>query len=124
MLENKRPGLFPVAGSTGFVETCHGQSTGGFKNIGAVRVMALDTIHFTLGYGMMFRQMKLGIHLQVTFVAGLGVFAWIHNHFFSAGTTRSDMPAAGAVTGFATVLTTHANLFDVQAGVGTGGKDA
>jgi hypothetical protein len=123
VFENKRTGLFPVTVGTGFVEARHGQAAGWFEDVGPMWIVALNTIHLALGDGMMFREVKLGIDLKMTFVTGLGVLARIDDHFFAAGAAQGDMLAARTMARLTAMLAGHACLLDMQAGVRTGRKD-
>jgi len=87
VFENERSGLFPVTVGTGFIEARHGQPTGRLKDVSSMWVVALNTIHLALGHRVVFRQMKLCVYLEMTFVTGLGVLARIDNHFFTTGAT-------------------------------------
>jgi hypothetical protein len=123
VFENERTGLFPVTVGTGFIEARHGQAAGWLKDVSSMWIVALNTIHLALGDGMMFREVKLGIDLEMTFVAGLGLLARVDDHFFAAGAAQRDMLAARTVAGFAAMLAGHARLLDMQPCVRTGGKD-
>ena len=123
MLENKRPGLLTVALGARFVASRHGQSTGGFEDVRAVRIMALNTIHVALGHRVMLRHPKLGLDGDVTIKTGSGTFAGVNDELASSSASFNVL-AAGAVTGFAPALACHSDPFDMQSAVGAGREDA
>jgi len=78
---NERPGLFPMALGTCFVQPRHGQSACRFHNVHAVRIVALDTVHFPFQHRMMLGKVKFGLHLQMTLETRLRVLARIDDKF-------------------------------------------
>ena len=92
VLEDKGPALGAMAGRTGFVLSGHGQTTGSSKNIPAVRVMALDAIHFAFSDWMMMWKLKIGVGGKMALVAGGGIPPRIDNKP-SFASTRCHMLA-------------------------------
>src|SRR5437667_10195627 len=106
VFEDNRPGLLAVTLGASLVEPRHGQSTGRFENVAAVRVMALDTIHAPFDDWMMLGQVKLRMGFQMTLKTGGGIFARIDDKF-AAAAAGLDVFAARSVTRLASVLTGH-----------------
>jgi len=82
MFVNKWPGLLAMAVGAHFVLARHGQAAGGLHDVHAVRVVALDAVHFAFEHRMVLRIMKFGLHFQVALQAGLRVLAGIDDEFF------------------------------------------
>jgi hypothetical protein len=99
VLENKRARLLAMTLRAAFVLSRHRQTTSGFENVRAVRVMALHAIHFVFENGMMMRQLKFRVRFEMAFETRAGIFMRIDDELSSG---RSDMFAAGAVARFAT----------------------
>lgn len=123
VLEDEPLGLFAMTLRTRFVEPRHGKTAGGFQDIPAVRVVALHTIHFAFDDRMMLRQVELRVRLEMTLKTSRRVLAGIEDEF-SAPAAAGDVFAAGAVAGFATVLTLPGQTVEAQARVRTGEKTA
>jgi hypothetical protein len=83
------------------VQARHGEAAGGFHDVRAVWVVALDAVHPAFEDGMMLRQIEFGVGFQMTVETSGWVFAGIDDEF-SPSTTGFDVFAARAVTGFAT----------------------
>ena len=123
VFKNKWPGLFPMALGARFIQPRHGQSARRFHDVQTMRVVALDTVHFSLKHRMMLGKMKFSLRLQMTLEAGLRVLARIDDEFVqTAPAAPGDVFAARTVAGFTTVLTGHSATFQMQPGVWTGGK--
>jgi hypothetical protein len=123
MLENKRTGLFSVTLRTGFIGTCQGKAARRLENVTAVRVVALDTIHFLFQDRMVLGQVKLGLNCAMTLKTGGRIFAGIY-YEFTPPPAAGDMETTGTVAGLATGLARGSGVLEMEAGVGTGGEDA
>jgi len=99
MFENHGAGLLAMTLRAAFVPAGHGQSARGFEDVPAMRIMALHTIHASLQDGMMLRQMKLNLDVEVALETSGRIVAGIDDEFGPA--TGLDVFAAGAVAGFA-----------------------
>ena len=125
MFENKRTGLLAMTLRAGFIQPRHGQSARRFHDVHAVRIVALDAIHFSLQHRMMLRKMKFRLHFQMALQTRLRVFAGIDDEFFkAAATAHGDVFAGRAVAGFASELAGHLAVFQMQPRVRAGGKGA
>jgi len=125
MFVNERTCLFAMAIGAHFILARHGEAAGGFHDVHAVRIMALDAVHFAFEHRMMLGIVKFRLDFQVALQASLGVLAGIDDEFFKpALAAHRNMFAAGAVAGFATVLAGHGAIIQMQARVGAGGKHA
>jgi hypothetical protein len=122
VLEDKTPRLFAMTTRALFVGASHGQSTGGFHDIGPVYVMALHAVHFAFAHGMMLREVELSVNLQVAVEASLRVLARVEDEPASP-TTRRDMFAARAVTRLTARAAGQLGRLDMQPRVRTGGED-
>jgi len=103
VLEDERLGLFAMTLGAGFIEPRHREAVGGFHEVATVRVMALHAIHFAFDHRMMLRQVELRVRLEMALKTSRRVPARINNEF-ATSTADSDVFAAGAVAGFATIL--------------------
>jgi len=103
VLENHGPRLLPMTLRAALVPAGHGQSAAGFKNVAAMRVVALHTIHPPFEDRVMLGQMKLAFAVSVALETSSGVLVWIDDEFGPAASF--DMFAAGAVAGFTTRTT-------------------
>ncbi|MDB6015895.1 MAG: hypothetical protein JWR19_384 [Pedosphaera sp.] len=121
VLKNERAALFAMALRTGLVEAGHGEATGGFHDVGAMGIVALDTIHFAFDDRMMLGQMKLGLNFLMAGETGFRVLAGINDEFATA-TAGGDVFAAGTVAGFAPLLAGHLRMVQMQPGMRTGRK--
>ena len=121
MLEHERLGLLPVTLRAVLIQPRHGQSGGGPENVGAVRIVALHTIHAAFENGMVLGQAELAVDVEVALEAGGGIFARVDDEF-AAAATGLDMLAARAVAGFATALALEHGVLHVDARVRAGGK--
>jgi hypothetical protein len=84
VLEHNRARLFTMTLGAAFVAPRHRQSAGGFENVVAMRVVALNTIHFALNHGMMLGQIKFGLDFEVALKTRRRVFAGINDEFVLA----------------------------------------
>lgn len=111
--------LLPMALRARFIGSCHRQSTRGLHDVHAVRVVALHTVHFPLGHGVMLREVELHVSLQMAGEAGGGVFARIDDEL--ATTTAScDVFAAWSVTRLASGEANHSRSIDMHSRMRTG----
>ena len=125
VFEDEGPGLFAMALRAVFVDARHGQAARRFHDIHAVRVVALDTAHFSFNDRVMLRKVEFRASFLVALKARFGVFPGINNKFFLTTTAgRGDVLAAGAVTGFTAGLAGHFGIIDAQTCVRAGGKNA
>ncbi len=120
MLKDKRPGLVLVTLLAALVLSRHRQAARRFKNVAAVRIMAVHATHMAFKDGMMLRQIEFGLDIQMALEAGVRLFAGINDEVGRA--TGTDMFAAGAVAGFATAFPAHGRVFNMQTGVRAGRK--
>ena len=119
VLEDCRPRLLPMAGGAGLVGAGHRESSGGFENIRAVRVVALRTAHVVLKEGMVLRQMKLRFDGAMAFKTGGRILARVDNKFTASAAT-ADVQASGPVAGFTARLSRGAGVFQTDARVRAG----
>lgn len=123
VLEDMRSGFFAMALGAILVQARHGQSARWFHDVHSMRVMALDAIHFAFENRVMLGQMEFRARFLMALEAGVGVLAGIDDKFLEAATAgHGDVLAAGAVAGFAAVLTGHVRLLQTQPRVRTGGE--
>jgi hypothetical protein len=87
MLKDNGPGLLTVALSASFVLTRHGQPAGGFENVAAMRIVALNAVHPLLQHRVVLRKLKLRLLLAMALETGRRVFARIDNELPSAAAT-------------------------------------
>lgn len=110
--EHKRTRLGFVALRATLILRCHREATGRFENVAAVRIVAIHAIHVAFEDGMMLRQIKFGVDIQMTLKTGLGIFAGVDDEFRRAA--GPDVFAAGTVAGFATALAGQGGVFKMQ----------
>ena len=84
MLKCDRARLLAMTLGAAFVAPRHRQSAGGFENVVAMRVVALNTIHFALNHGMMLGQIKFSLDFEVALKTRRRVFAGINDEFVLA----------------------------------------
>lgn len=105
VLEDEGPGLFAVALAAVFILARHRQAARWFHDVHAVRVMALNAVHFALDDRVMLGEMKFSLGFLMAPKAGFGIFAGIDDEFFQSTTSRHlNMFAARAMAGFAAGL--------------------
>src|SRR6266446_6386780 len=121
VLENDRLGLFPMALGAGLIQARHRESTRGFHDVQAVRIMALDATHLAFEDRMMLRKMEFSLFGQMTREAGVRVLARVDDEF-SAATAQGHMLAPRAVASFAAALAGHLAILQMETGMGAGGK--
>ena len=123
MLINKRLGFLLMTLRARLVQPRHGEPAFRFHDVHAMRVVALDTIHFSFQDGVMVWKTELRRHVQMTFQTGLRVFAGVNDEFFQAAAARhGDVFAAGAMARFATKFSPNCDGLGTQSGVCAGGK--
>jgi len=123
MLEDKRPGLFAVALGAVLVEPSHRQPPCGFKDVGTVRIVALNAIHSPLEDSMMLGQTKLGMRLQMAGETRRRVVSGIYDEL-SASPAGRNMFAARSMAGFAPSFTGQFRILNVHPAMGAGRKAA
>ena len=96
VLENERPGLFPVALATILVQSGQHQSAGRFQDIHSVRVMALNAVHAPFGNLMVVGQAEFETGLQMALEARARILSRIDDQLRSRP-TRLRMQTAWAV---------------------------
>ena len=96
---------------------------GRFEDVAAMRVMALHAIHLFLRHRVVLGKLKFRLLLAMALETSRGVFAGIDDEFASPAAAR-DVQARGSVARFAARLPCRARVFEVDSGVGAGGKDA
>jgi hypothetical protein len=79
MLEDEWPGLFAMTLRAGLVRPTKQQTASRFKNVAAVRIVALHAIHPSFRYRMVLRQTELGMSLQMAGETGSGIAARIES---------------------------------------------
>jgi hypothetical protein len=121
VFKHKRPALVAVTLSAGFVQSRHGQTTGGFEDVMPMWIMALDAIHSAFHDRMMVGEVELGMSIQVALIANIRVFARIHDEFASS-TTDGHVFAPGTVTRLTSSPARPFGIVTVKAGVRTGWK--
>jgi hypothetical protein len=125
VLENEWPRLFTMALGAIFIEPRHGETPGGFHDIHAVRIVALDATHFAFNDRVMLRKVEFSAGFLMALEAGFGVFAGIDDEFFQAAAPRhGDVLAPWSVAGFTALLAVHFCICQMQAGMGAGWEDA
>lgn len=123
VLEDDRLGLLAMTFGATFVEPRHREAAGGFQDIRTVRVVALDAVHFVFYDGMMVRQLKLGVSLQMTLKTSRRILDGIENKF-PATAASLNVQAAGAMTRFAAALPFQFGVFKMQPRMRACRKDA
>ena len=83
----------------------------------------MDAIHAPFDYGMMLREVKLGVGLEVTLETGGGIFAGIDNEL-AAPAAGFDVVAAGPVAGFTAGLAGHFGIRHIDPCMGAGREPA
>jgi len=122
VLKDKWPSLVSMALGATLIPPGHGQPAGGFHDVRAVRVVALDAIHAAFEDRVALGKVELPLNIQVALKTRRGILTWIDDEFFGAAQARrGDVFAAGAVTGFAPALAGHGGL-GMNSRVRAGGK--
>jgi hypothetical protein len=121
MGENHRSGLFAVALRARLVLSCQTQAAGGLEDIQPMRIMALNTIHFTLENRVPLGKVELGARFEVALQAGGGITTGIDDEF-AAAASSGDVFAARAVTALAPGQANQLRVFDVNSRMRTGGE--
>lgn len=120
MLEDKGPCLFAMTLGTTFVLPGHGQSACRFKDVAAMRVMALHATHVSFDDRVMLGQVEFGLNVEMTLKAGGWVLAGIDDEFSAAA--GFNVFATGAVAGLTAGFTDHGRVFKMDPCVGAGRK--
>jgi hypothetical protein len=116
VLEDEGAGLLLVTLRASLVIAGKSESARGFHDVQAMRVVALNAVHFALDDGMMLWEVELGLGFKVALETGGGVAAGIDDEFIATA-PGGYVQAAGAVAGFATLLAREAGLIEMQARV-------
>ena len=119
MREDERSGLVAMTLRTTFILPRHGQSARRLENVVTVRVVALHTIHMSLDDGMVMRQIKFRVDVEVALKTGRRVFARVDDKIGAAGL---NVFAARPMTGFAARLANHRCIIRMNPRVRAGGK--
>ncbi len=120
---NKRAGLLAMTFGAGFIQARHGQAAFGFEDVATVRIVALHAVHFILDDRMVMGKFEFGMLFDMTLETG-GRFPTGVDGEFAAAAAGFDMPAAGAMTGFATGSTGKFFLIEMDAGMNAAGEGA
>jgi len=123
VFKNDRLGLFPMALGATFVQAPDRQSARRLHYILAVRVVALDAIHFAFDDKMVLGQVKFRLGVQMALETGGGVLAGIDNEFRASAACR-NMFAGRPMAGFTAGLAGPFRAGQMQTRVGTGRKGA
>lgn len=99
VLKNNGPGLLVMARGAGLILSRHRQSACRFKNVAAMRIVAIHTVYMAFDDGVMVRQMQLCFDVQMAGEAGFRLFTRVDDE--SCRAARFRMSAAGTMTGFA-----------------------
>jgi hypothetical protein len=111
VFEDERPRLVLMALRATLVLPGHCQASSRFKDIAAMRIVAVHAVHVTFNDRMMLGQIEFALHIEMTLKAGVGLFAGIDDELcFAAG---PDVLAAGSMTGFTAAGAGHGWIFDV-----------
>jgi hypothetical protein len=123
VFENERARLLTMTRSALLVDPGHGQSaTRRFLNLETMRVVALRAIHPVFKHGMMSRQLKLRVNLEVALQTRRGIFAGIHDEF-STATPRFHVFASGAMARFAAGAPGEMGVVEMNPGMNASGED-
>ncbi len=123
MLKDKGAGLLPMALGARLIPACHRQATGRFKDVAPVGIVALRAVHLLLQDRVVLGEVKFGLFLAMALETGGGVFPWIDDEFASPATTR-HVQTRGSVARLTARLPDGAGVFQVDADMSAGRKDA
>ena len=118
MLEGVDFCLLAMALRTRLVEPRHGQTASGLHDVHAVRVMALNAIHFAFNHRMVLWKIELGVGLEMAIKTSGRIFARIMNQ--APPTADRNVPAAGPVARFTASQVAHVGAFVVESRVRAG----
>src|SRR5437016_3404619 len=104
------------------VHTSHCQAAGRFHDVAAVRVMALDTIHFLFQHRVMLRKMKFHFRGAVTLKTRSRILPRVQNELPRAA--AGDMKTGSAMARFAAGLSYPGIRFEMDSSMGTRRKRA
>ena len=122
VLEHKRPRLLSMAFAARLIQPRNRWPASRFHDVHPMRVMALHAVHFPFRYGVMLRQMKLGVDIQVALITRLWILPRIHDELVPTCASHGNVFAGRAMAGFAAVLAGRSGFFKPQPRVGAGGK--
>jgi hypothetical protein len=123
MLKNDGFGLLAVAWGATFIHARHGQPSRRFHNIHAMRIVALDAVHFALGDRVVLRQMEFPFCVRMALETGCGILAGVDDEF-GATAPLGHMLAAGSVARLAPGLAEPLPTGQMQTGMRAGWKGA
>src|SRR4051812_39485710 len=110
MLVNKRLGLLAMTRGARLVQASHRHASGRLADVLAVRVVALNAIHFSFQHRVMLGKIELGVGLQMAGETGCRIAARVDDEFPTSAPC-GNMFAAGSVAGFTTAQTLQPRLF-------------
>lgn len=123
VFEHEWTDLIPVAISATLVQPRHRQPAGRSSDVRAMRIMTIAAAETAFEDRMMLRQVELRVSRQVTLETRGGFVARIDDPF--PGARPCHMPAAGAVTRFASRLAGHPEVVvTMELAMGASGKHA
>ena len=105
-----------------FILARHRQSAVRFHDVHAVWVVALDAIHLSFEHGMVLREMKLSLRLEMAIQAGLGFLAGIDDEA-PASAARRDVLASWTVARFTAAPAFHVAPVGMQPPVRAHGEN-
>ena len=121
VLENKWARLLAMTTGATFVLSRHGQAPSRFENVEAMRIMALDAIHFAFDDWVALRQIELSVSLKMALETCSRVLPRIDDEL-PASAARGDVLASGPMAGFATGLANELGVGKMDPRVRAGGK--
>jgi len=116
VFEYHRTALLGMTTSTCLVHPGHRQSTGGFQDVTAMRIMTFNAIHLLFRDWVMLREAELRLGGSMTLKTGRRILAGVEYEFPSAPAARR-VEAARPVTGLAPGLATTVLAFEVNPSV-------
>jgi hypothetical protein len=125
VLEDKWPGLVSMAWGATLIAPRHGQPAGGFHDVRAVRVVALDAVHAAFPDRVVLGEVELSLHVQVALKTSGRILAGIDDESLAAAQAgRGDVFAGGAVAGFAPALAGDGRILRMNCRVRAGWKSS
>jgi len=117
VFEYHRTALLGMTTSTCLVHPGHRQSTGGFQDVTAMRIMTFNAIHLLLRDRVMLREPELRLGGSMTLKTGCRILAGVEYEFASAPAARR-VQAARPVTGLAPGLAQTTGVCEVNPSMG------
>ena len=105
------------------IEAGHREAAARFRDLVAVRIVALNAIHAAFDHGMMLGEIKLRVNIEMALETGARIFARIDDEA-AASTTHFNVLARRTVAGFAAGDVREFDVVFVQLAVGTGWEEA